>query len=149
MANTGLKALDTTVEKTNLWLKEIMQALNTDDRHRAYLALSAVLHALRDRLMTDEAIHLGAQLPMLIRGLYYEGWNPGCQPVKHDQESFLQFIRDRFNAEPYLDAEAIARAVFKVLSKRIDEGEIREVKTVLPKDLRQLWEPAPTKTGGK
>ncbi len=72
MATTGLKAFDTTVEKTNLWLKEIMAEMGTNDRHRAYLALSAVLHALRDRLPMEEAIQLGAQLPMLIRGLFYE-----------------------------------------------------------------------------
>jgi len=79
MAMTGLKAFDTTIEKTNIWLKEIMQEMNTEDRHRAYNALSSVLHALRDRMPVDEVVQLGAQLPMLVRGFYYEGWDPGCQ----------------------------------------------------------------------
>jgi uncharacterized protein (DUF2267 family) len=120
-----------------------MEELNTDDRHRAYLALSSVLHALRDRLPAGEAIDLGAQLPMLIRGLYYEGWDPGCQPIKHNLDSFLQYIRDHFRAEPQLDAECIARSVFKVIAKQVDQGEIRDIKNILPKDLRQLWEASP------
>jgi uncharacterized protein (DUF2267 family) len=140
---TGLKTFDTTVEKANIWLHEIMKETGTQDRHRAYLALSSVLHALRDRLTVDETAHLGAQLPMLIRGLYYEGWDPSCEPIKHDRDSFLQYVRMHFREEPDLDAECIARAVFKVISKRIDEGEIREVKNILPKGLRQLWEPNP------
>ncbi len=143
MPATGLKAFDTTIEKANIWLKLIMEELNTDDRHRAYLALSAVIHALRDRLPASEAIDLGAQLPMLIRGLYYEGWDPGCQPIKHDRDSFLQYIRDRFRAEPQLDAERIARSVFKVIARQVDQGEISDIKNILPKDLRQLWEPSP------
>ena len=114
--------------------------MGTDNRHRAYLALTVVLHALRDRLPSEEVIQLGAQLPMLIRGLFYEGWDPGRQPLKHDKESFLQYIRDHFEDEPKLDAECVARSVFKVLSMRITEGEIKDVKSVLPKDLRELWE---------
>ena len=140
MPSTGLKALDATIEKTNIWLKGVMEGLGTNDRHRAYLALAAVLHALRDRLPSDEVIDLGAQLPMLIRGLYYEGWSPACQPIKHDRNSFLQYIRDQFRTEPILDAELVARAVFKVIAKQVDAGEIRDVKNVLPKDLRELWE---------
>jgi len=143
MATTGLKAFDTTIEKTNIWLKEIMEEMGTQDRHRAYLSLTAVLHALRDRLPVDEAVQLGAQFPMLIRGLYYDGWDPGCQPVKHNRESFLQYIRDQFRTEPGMDAECTARSVFKVISGRVAEGEIKDVKNALPKDLRELWEPKP------
>jgi uncharacterized protein (DUF2267 family) len=66
---------DRTLYKTHTWLKEIMEVLGTEDRHRAYMALRAVLHALRDRLTVEEVAQLGAQLPMLIRGLYYEGWD--------------------------------------------------------------------------
>ncbi len=145
MASTGLKAIDTTIEKTNIWLKEIMENLETDDRHRAYLALTAVIHALRDRLPADEVVQLGAQLPMLIRGLYYDGWDVKCEPIKHDKSSFLQYIRNQFRQDPNLDAEMLARAVLKVISHRVAEGEIQNVKGVLPKDLRELWEPATAK----
>ena len=82
MSTTGLPVFDTTVQETNLWLKAIMEALHTDDRHLAYLALRATLHALRDRLGPENAVHLAAQLPMLLRGLYYEGWRLAASQTK-------------------------------------------------------------------
>ena len=80
MSTTGLAVFDTTVQETNLWLKGIMEGLHTDDRHLAYLALRATLHALRDRLGPENAVQLAAQLPMLVRGLYYEGWRLAAAP---------------------------------------------------------------------
>jgi len=76
MQSTGVSALDGTIQKTNIWLREVMDELGSDDRHRAYLALRSVLHSLRDRLTIEEATDLGAQLPILVRGFYYDAWNP-------------------------------------------------------------------------
>jgi hypothetical protein len=83
--NTGVDVFDTTFQETNRWLKELMERLGTYDRHHAYSILRAVLHALRDRIGPANAVHLGAQLPMLIRGLYYEGWHMGT-PTKERHE---------------------------------------------------------------
>ena len=141
MSTTGLDSFDTTVQKTNLWLKELMDELGWSDRQGAYLALRAVLHTLRDRLTVEEAVELGAQLPMLVRGFYYEGWNPSGKPSKmRNKEEFLSRIRSYFPNEPDIDAEAIASAVFRLLSMKVDRGEIEDVKGILPADIRDLWE---------
>ena len=76
MSATGLDVFDRTLHKTNLWLNDVMQELGADNRHQAYRALRATLHALGDRLTIDEVADVGAQLPMLIRGFYYVGWDP-------------------------------------------------------------------------
>ena len=139
MSTTGLEVFDSTLQKTHVWLNEIMVVLGWDDRRHAYLALRATLHALRDRLTAEEAVQLGAQLPMLIRGFYFEGWSPRHKPVKVHKEAFLAGIRDAFGPGNAVDAERVARGVFKVLSQRVSEGEIGDIKHVLPKDLRALW----------
>lgn len=77
-----IPVFDTTLEKTNIWLRDVMAELGSKDRHEAYLALRGVLHALRDRLQVEEAVQLGAQLPVLIRGFYYDGWRPSATPKK-------------------------------------------------------------------
>lgn len=140
MSMTGLEVFDTTVQKTNLWLKDIMQELGWEDRHKAYMALRTTLHALRDRLTLEETAQFGAQLPMLIRGLYYEGWTPTRRPhkVRHKAE-FLAPIRDYFKDDWQVEPEEIARAVLKVLAAHISAGEIEDVKHLLPQELKELW----------
>lgn len=129
-----------TYQTTNAWLKELMEELDWQDRHRAYRALRAVLHALRDRLTVEETADLGAQLPMLIRGLYYEGWTPSGKPVKErKKEDFLAHIEAAFRDDPAIFPEAVAGAVFKVLQRHVSAGEIGDVKQILPAQIRALW----------
>jgi uncharacterized protein (DUF2267 family) len=136
----GLDVFDRTLQKTLAWLKELMQLLETDDRHVAYLALRATLHALRDRLTVDEVAQLGAQLPMLIRGFYYEGWDPTGKPLKvRHVEEFLTLIDEELRNTDAVDPERAARAVFALLAARIADGEIQDVKHMLPGNIRDLW----------
>jgi uncharacterized protein (DUF2267 family) len=140
MSATGLEVFDTTLQRTHTWLKDLMLVLGWQDRRKAYQALRATLHALRDRLTVEETAHLGAQLPMLIRGFYYEGWDPTGKPVKaRHREQFLERIREHFRDDERVDPELVAAAVFMVLASRVTEGEIEDVLHVLPSEIRDLW----------
>ena len=141
MSQTSLAPFESTLQTTNIWLNDIRERLGwTEDHHRAYHALRAVLHALRDRLPVDQAAALAAQLPMLVRGFYYEGWHPHGKPVKErHREEFLAHIGATFPEEPYVDPERVTRAVLQVLSKHVTPGEIEGVKRNLPAELRALW----------
>jgi uncharacterized protein (DUF2267 family) len=140
MSATGLDVFDTTLQRTHIWLKDLMLLLGWQDRHKAYQALRATLHALRDRLTIEETAHLGAQLPMLIRGFYYEGWDPTGKPVKaRHRDQFLGRIREHFRDDEQVDPELVAAAVFMVLASRVTEGEIEDVMHVLPSEIRDLW----------
>jgi len=141
MTQTSLAAFDSTLQTTNIWLNDVGEQLGWQDHHRAYQALRAVLHALRDRLPVDEAAALAAQLPMLVRGFYYEGWHPHGKPVKErHKEEFLAHVAAAFRDDPYVDPERITGAVLKVLSKHVSAGEIKAVKHGLPTELRSLWD---------
>jgi uncharacterized protein (DUF2267 family) len=140
---TGLEVFDHTVQQTNTWLNKIEQDLG-ENRRRAYLALRGTLHALRDELIPDEAVHLAAQLPMLVRGFYYEGWVPSRTPVEdRDREDFLQRVEWSFERAGGVDPERAVRAVFRVLSEEIDPAEVEHVRGVLPKSVRTLWPTPP------
>jgi uncharacterized protein (DUF2267 family) len=142
MSERGLSVFDETVQLTNIWLNELMEELGWEDRHRAYLGLRLVLQAIRDHLNVDEAVHLGAQLPMLVRGFYFEGWHPAHKPDRdRSVDDFVARIQDGFHQNPTdepIDAAEVARAVFIVLSRRITEGEFGQVMHALPKAIRNL-----------
>jgi len=142
MSETGVAAFDRTIQKTNTWLKEIMQRLGRD-REAAYCALRATLHTLRDRLPGDHVAHLGAQLPLLIRGVYYEGWRPSAPPSRERHtEAFLAHLRRELRRVD-LDPEEAARAVLAVLSEHVTEGESDRIRESLPKEIRALFAPPP------
>ncbi len=108
-----------------------------------------MLHALRDHLSVEESAQLSAQLPMLVRGFYYEGWVPAHTPIKErDKESFLNHISIAFKTddlfEPNIRPEKVVQAVLKVMRKHVSQGEISDIKSMLPRKLRSLW-PVPKK----
>lgn len=140
MTMTGLETFDTSVQKSDAWLKALMEKMGWDSRQRAYVALRAVLHSLRDNLTVDEAADLSAQLPLVIRGIYYESWKPSAVPVKdrHPGE-FLERVRGFFGLED-IDAEAVARGVFELLQERITAGEIDNVRAMVPAEIRKIWD---------
>jgi uncharacterized protein (DUF2267 family) len=140
MSATGLEVFDSTVQITNVWLDEIMNEMGWSDRHKAYTALRAVLHILRDRLPIDNAAHLSAQLPMLVRGIFFEGWRPAHAPLKErSREEFLMHIGDAFLRDVEADSRQIAGAVLKTLSKHLTAGEVEKVRQCLPSAVRELW----------
>ncbi|MFW5775108.1 MAG: DUF2267 domain-containing protein [Chitinivibrionales bacterium] len=141
MTMTGLRVFDSTVQKSDIWLKELMEELNWDERERAFTALRAVLHTLRDRLTIEETAHVGAQLPMLIRGMFYEGWSPAHKPDKErHKDDFLSAVRSHFRPDLPIDVEDVTRSVLHLLTRKISEGETEDIKKMMPHEIRELWE---------
>jgi uncharacterized protein (DUF2267 family) len=100
--------------------------------------LRAVLHALRDRLPVDESAQLAAQLPMLIRGIYYEGWNPSRVPVKLGREEFLERVRLEFRYDDYIDVLLLTQTVLGALRDHITDGEWQDIRSALPIELAAI-----------
>lgn len=129
-----------TSQTSSAWIRQIADTLGIDDEQQAYHLLRSTLWALRDRLLPDDAVDLAAQLPVLIRGLYYEGWRLADVPVKlRSRGDFLQRVAAHYRARPLPDLEAGVRAVLSVLGRNIDFGETFALLRVLPEELRDLW----------
>src|SRR5689334_15633329 len=112
---TGVRGIDSTIHKTQEWLAELASELGWKDRHRAYSALRAVLHALRDRLPINQAAALGAQLPLLVRGVFYDGWRPADVPLRvRHREDFLELVREELERNQAIteDPARLVAAVF-------------------------------------
>ncbi len=139
MASTGLEVFDKTLQTTHVWLDELMEELGPDRRF-AWHALSAVLRTLRDRLPRELSAHLGAQLPLLIRGAYYDQYEPQLQPDRiRGLDEFLARVAERMQGQRPVNARDVTCAVFGVLSRHVDAGQARKVADALPEPLRALW----------
>ena len=139
MGKTSLEVFDTTLQETNHWLKLMMEELDSTDRRRAFTALRAGLHALRDRLGPANAVHFGAQLPMLLRGAYYEGWRLPDSTHERHAEDYLNHIDSNLPRNSTFDASEVALATFRVLSQCLDPGEVKKLIRSLPPEIRVLW----------
>lgn len=141
MTATDVAVFESTIHTTNEWLGELEQELGRQDRHQAYRIMRAVLMALRDRMTVEEATDLGAQLPMLVRGFYYEGWNPSKTPTRErNLQAFLNHVAENLQEPTDGSPEDATRAVFRLLQRHVTPGEIEDVKTSLPKDVQRLWD---------
>lgn len=133
--------LDSTIQKTHEWLRDIKEGLGLDNDRAAYAALRATLHGFRDLLATDQVASFGAQLPMLVRGIYYEGWNPASTLTgERQRRGFLEAVRHELREHLELsDAERVARVVFDVVTMHVSPGEIEKTTHSLPREVRALW----------
>lgn len=132
--------VERSAEAAHIWYRDVARELGTDDLHEAARALRAVLHALRDRLSVPETAQLAAQLPTLIRGVYYEGWRPAAagHPV-HDVDTFLARVADEGRMAGETEASHAVAAVSRVLHRKVSAGEIEDVLAILPAALRPLF----------
>ena len=149
MSANGLEVFDKTLETTHIWLNEIMEDIGPD-RQVAWKVLSTVLHKLRDRLTINLAAHLGAQLPLLVRGVYYDQFEPAKMPTEcRSRDEFIAEVAEWLSDTRPLDPDEAVRSVFRVLSRHISAGQVNKVREALPKSLRQMWETAEAQSGAR
>jgi uncharacterized protein (DUF2267 family) len=142
MSATGLDVFDHTLQTTNIWLDDLMETLGWTERQNALHALRTVLHAVRDHLPVNDGAHFSAQLPLLVRGVFFEGWQPAKTPLKERSgDQFLARVNDSFLLDVEAEGRQIVAAVFRVLAKHVSAGEMEKVLHALPSGIRELASP--------
>jgi len=118
------------------WVGDMMAELGTGDAHKALHALRAGLHAMRDLLPVRGAAHLSAELPVLIRGMFFEGWDPSRDPMRiRHAADFLPMVREKYTRRPDAPADDIIIALLHVLGRHVSAGEVATVMRNLPEEL--------------
>lgn len=142
MSTTGLDIFDRAAQKAYRWLDELSDEIGWDNRHRSYEAMGVVLRTIRDRLPLQEAVDLGAHLPLLIRGLYFQNWDVSRNPEKYrHRDDFIRRVRAEFvEHRTPAPVETIIRAVIRVVGSRMTEGQVAAVRRGLPPELREFWD---------
>jgi uncharacterized protein (DUF2267 family) len=135
-------SVERTVHKTNEWLRDLESELGIEDRDDSWRVMRGFLHTLRDRLTIDEGAQLAAQFPHLVRGVFYEGFDPSHQPESYrDPELFLTKVGIEARIDDPVQAGLAATASMRVLRRHVSEGELDDVLSQLPRELRDALEP--------
>ena len=131
------------IHTANEWIKELADEPEIGSENQAYSILRVVLHALRDRLRVDEVVHLSAQLPMLIRGFYFEGWKPPTEEPREGEttQEFLEEVGERLLRVSEIEAEDAVYLVYALLARRFSSGELQYAQRAMPYDLVLKWRP--------
>lgn len=135
------------IEKAQIIIKEVAEELGfPDDHHLAERMLRAVLHTLRSRLTIQESFQMMAQLPMLLKALYVDGWKYQQKPsrIKHIGDFIREVVHEDFPSGHHdittsKDGENAIRAVLKVIRRHVSEGEVQDILAIMPDDLKPLW----------
>jgi uncharacterized protein (DUF2267 family) len=134
-----MSVFDHATMKADAWIREMMRELGTDDPRQAYHALAAALQTLRDRLRAEEAAQLAAQLPLLVRGLFFEGWDPASTPVHvRRPEELVALFEEKAGDGHGADAERALAAMFEILRRHVSPGELESLAHVVPRSLAEL-----------
>lgn len=138
---TNVSALDHAVQTAHMWVRDVARQFDTDDLEFAYRVLRAWLHTLRDRLSVQAAANFAAQLPDLIRGVFYAGWDPNAVPEKYDAHEYAL----RFAHEATIAVDDVAKAAAATTAAALHHlpaTQIEKVLEQLPSDIRAVLQPA-------
>jgi len=140
MATTPI--LENNIHQTMDWIYAVEEACHWDDENqrKAFIALRAVLHQLRDLLALETAAALSSQLPLLIRGIFFENWKPDSNSSKiFERDDFLKKVGKAMYPYRDMDIEKTIKGVFNVLSRKLPPGVFENILQAIPKDIQELY----------
>ncbi len=138
---TNISSLDRAIQNAVLWLNDVQNELQWEDREVVYKATKAVLQTIRDRLPPGELFHFSANLPMVFKGMLFDSYD-------HEQNKEIKTVEDFFiqvqchydsQMRDIIGAQEATCGVINTLFKRIGEGEMKKVADAMPLKLKSLF----------
>ncbi|WP_298864369.1 DUF2267 domain-containing protein [uncultured Sulfitobacter sp.] len=143
MTAQGLEVIDHSVQLTHEWINELAERLDWSSKRSVLRLLRVTMCHLRDHLLVNEVGHISAQLPVMIRGFFFEGWVPHQTPIKERRAiEFVSFIDALMKDTEEFRGRDDIKCVFDLLNNRLSRGEVEDIRATLPTGVRDLW-PAP------
>lgn len=136
-------------EEAQLFLRQVAEELgNREDIDHAGRVTIAVVHTLREKISVEESIHLISQLPLILKGVYVDGWDITREFMSESNtlEEFLDEIREhapRTAGRDFGDNQQTREnvmAVLRVMRNYVSEGEMNHIKQQMPKSIAELFE---------
>ena len=127
--STNILSLDRAIQNTILWLKDIQEELQWENRDTVYKATKAVLQTTRDRLPFEEVVHFSANLPLIMKGMLMDDYDLKDKPLKmRSVEEFYEYVQQYYDAQrrDIINSRDAAQAVINVLNKRMGGGEMQK-----------------------
>jgi uncharacterized protein (DUF2267 family) len=145
MSTTGLDVFDRAVQRANEWLVDLASDLGKDgDRPYAYRVLRSYLHVVRDRVTPEQAVDFASQLPLLLRGVFYDGWHPAKTPETYrDAATFVGRLVETAQLAGPTEASMTAETTTRMLRRRMSAGQVDELLDALPEAIRRVLQPQP------
>ena len=137
---TKVTALDHAIDAAHTWINDVAKEFDTEDREFAYRVLRAWLHTLRDRLTVEASAHFAAQLPDLIRGIFYQAWNPNAVPDKYNAEAYAV----RFAREANIALDDVGKAAAAATAAALHHLPVAQMDKALgqlPTEIRDILQP--------
>lgn len=133
-------------QKGNEFLAEVSKKLGDEySLESSGRIVRAVFHTLRDIISLEESLQFISQLPMALKSVYVDGWtnHKPKERIRH-MGDFVTAVVNNDGQAGYTDFVAkkegihAIEAVFKVLNMYVSKGEIRDIRAILPKELKPL-----------
>lgn len=134
--------LENNIHQTMDWIYAIEEACHWDEdnQKRAFAALRAVLQELRNLLPLEYVVQLSDQLPLVIRGIFFENWDPNSISVQEiKKEDFLDAIAKTLYPYRDIDVEEITKGVLQVLGEKLPAGELGKILKNMPREIKELY----------
>lgn len=138
-----IHVFERTMHEAHEWVNDLSGRTGWTSERDVLRLLRTVLAKIRDHLQVNEMAQFSAQLPLILRGMYFEGWQPKLTPVhERHADDFMASVDELVKDVADYRGKSDVEAVFKLLNARISRGEIEDVRACLPTELRKMW-PAP------